>query len=580
MTSTAQESPPVPEIGKYQLIAELARGGMGNVYLAAGHGPGGFSKLLVVKELKPQLADDETYVAMFLDEARLAARLGHPNIVQTNEVGSDGTHHYMVMEFLDGRSLHRIAKRLKGGFPLGAQLRVISEALVGLHYAHELRDFDGEPLGIVHRDVSPLNLFVTFAGEAKVLDFGIAKTVDSSLETKMGVLKGRVAYMAPEQAKGAKVDRRADIYSVGVMLWEAAAGRRLWPGLGEVEILTELVRDGAQPLRSVRPEVPKDLDRICARAMAYDREQRYPTAAELLHDLEAHLNLRGDVMSMREVGAMVAQAFVDERRKMNAVIDEALTRMRSGPRSGVMPTLQAHFSGTPSNSFAPSSGLRSFGSVSPSAPATSTTLGSAQLAAAPRMWTRKRMAVLTAAVGALVFGLIVGGALRTGDRTPAQPAVIAKPAAAPAPHAEPELVDLVVRVSPPSAQISIDGTTVLGNPFHARYPKDKAVHRVVTFADGFEAKVEDVSFANDVSIDVSLNRRVNAPVHPSLVVVPPAAAAPRATKHSAPPLPPATTSTEAPIGASAPGNARIEISPVGGRAPLRPIATSNPYGNP
>ncbi len=164
MTFTAHESPPAPEIGEYQLIAELARGGMGNVYLALAHGPGGFSKLLVVKELKPQLADDETYVAMFLDEARLAARLSHPNVVQTNEVGSDGTHHYMVMEFLDGRSLYRIAKRLKGGFPLGAHLRVISEALIGLQYAHEMREFDGEPMGIVHRDVSPLNVFVTFAG--------------------------------------------------------------------------------------------------------------------------------------------------------------------------------------------------------------------------------------------------------------------------------------------------------------------------------------------------------------------------------------------------------------------------------
>jgi serine/threonine protein kinase len=537
MTSTAQQSPPVPEIGKYQLIAELARGGMGNVYLAAAHGPGGFSKLLVVKELKPQLADDETYVAMFLDEARLAARLSHPNIVQTNEVGSDGTHHYMVMEFLDGRSLHRIGKRLKEGFPLGAQLRVISEALVGLHYAHEMREFDGEPLGIVHRDVSPLNFFVTFAGQAKVLDFGIAKTVDSSLETKMGILKGRVAYMAPEQAKGAKVDRRADIYSVGVMLWEAAAGRRLWAGLTEVETLTELLRDGAPPLRSVNHDAPRDLERICAQAMAYDRDQRYATAADLLNDLEAHLALRSDTMSMREVGAMVAQAFADERRKMNAVIDEALTRMR-GPRSGVMPTFQAQFSGTPSSariqsndlgsfpmrlftpsqSFAPSSGASSPGSVSRSAPATSTTLGSAQLVPQPRAWTRKRAAVLICAAGALLFGVGFGGALRSGDKTSAQPAVVARPAAAPPAHDLPELVDLVVRISPPSAQISIDGATVLSNPFHARYPKDNLVHHIVASADGFEAKAEDVSFAHDVSIDVSLSRHAGAPQR--AVVVP------------------------------------------------------------
>ena len=191
---------------------------MGIVHLAASHGPGGFNKLLVVKELKPELSRDDTYVSMFLDEARLAARLAHPNIVQTIEVGSEGSRHYMVMEFLDGRSLHRTIRRFRdhGGLPLGAHLRVIAESLLGLHHAHELVDFDGQPLDIVHRDVSPLNVFVTFDGQTKVIDFGIAKSVDSSLETKTGILKGRVAYMAPEQAWGQEVDRRADVYSAGV----------------------------------------------------------------------------------------------------------------------------------------------------------------------------------------------------------------------------------------------------------------------------------------------------------------------------------------------------------------------------
>jgi serine/threonine-protein kinase len=144
-----------------------------------------------------------------------------PNIVQTNEVGSEDGRHFIVMEYLDGRTLHRIVRAFmdQGGFPLGAHLAVLAEALHGLHYAHELCGFDGQPLGIVHRDVSPNNVFVTFDGAVKVLDFGIAKAVDSSLITRTGVLKGRVAYMAPEQACGYKVDRRADIYAAGVMLW-------------------------------------------------------------------------------------------------------------------------------------------------------------------------------------------------------------------------------------------------------------------------------------------------------------------------------------------------------------------------
>jgi serine/threonine protein kinase len=341
------------EMGKYHLIAELARGGMGNVYLAVLCRPGGFNKLLVLKELKPELSADETYVTMFLEEARLAARLIHPNIVQTNEVHSENHSHYMTMEYLDGRSLYRIVRRFgrEGSFPVGARLRVISEALLGLHYAHELLGFDGEPLGIVHRDVSPLNVMVTFDGQAKVLDFGIAKAVDSSLETKTGVLKGRVAYMSPEQVVGAKVDRRADVYSMGVMIWEAAAGRRLWPEMSEVEILSRVLREGPPRLRDVVPDAPADLDAICARAMAQDCDQRYPTAAALHDDVEAHLAERDDRMTMRQVGDIVRAMFADERQRTSQVIEETIARVGTGPRSGVMATLRTETGATPSGPF-------------------------------------------------------------------------------------------------------------------------------------------------------------------------------------------------------------------------------------
>jgi serine/threonine-protein kinase len=322
---------------------------MGIVYLAAVQGPANFNKLLVVKELKPNLSVDESYVSMFLDEARLAARLAHPNIVQTIEVGSEAGRHYMVMEFLDGRSLHRIAfrHREKGFLPVGAQLRIIAEALHGLHYAHDLADFDGVPLGVVHRDVSPLNVFVTFDGQTKVLDFGIAKTSESSIETKAGILKGRVAYMAPEQAWG-KADRRADVYSAGVMLWEAAAGRRLWQGMNDVEILSRLLHDRPPSLRSVQPNAPKELEAICARAMATKVQDRYESAAALLEDLEAHLGTRDDMMTMREIGALAARAFDNERRRMKASLEEMLSRMRRHPRSGVVPTFASGVLATPS----------------------------------------------------------------------------------------------------------------------------------------------------------------------------------------------------------------------------------------
>lgn len=592
MQSTALESVVVPEIGKYHLVAELARGGMGIVHLAAAQGPGGFNKLLVVKELKPELSRDETYVSMFLDEARLAARLTHPNIVQTIEVGSEGSRHYMVMEYLDGRSLHRMIRRFKdqGGFPVAAHLRILAEALLGLHYAHELQDFDGQPLGIVHRDVSPLNVFVTFDGQAKVVDFGIAKSIESSMETKTGVLKGRVAYMAPEQAWGHGVDRRADVYSAGVMLWEAAAGRRLWPGMNDVEILARLLREGPPPLSTARPDAPEDLEAICARAMERRPEDRYSSAIDLLDDLEAHLASRDDRMSMREVGALVGRVFAEERRRMNTLIEETLLRVRGGPRSGVIPTLEVHVRGTPSGA----TGLREeasqvsgqlvltplFNATSVSAgPAAATpTPGTASGAGETPPWWASRRAAVVAASGAALLLLVVV-VIVTGFRESAPAPVPDVPVAAAAPSPvgrdTAELVDVVVRVSPASAQITIDGTPVPTNPFHARYGKDAQVHRVLAVAEGYEAKLEEVFFANDVSIDVSLDRRPS----PAPRYYAPAPAA-HGGKHGGAS---ATGSSPAPSDASsaaAAAPARLDIAPTGGRAPLRPIMTSNPYGTP
>ena len=357
MSSTERESAIAAEIGRYHVIAQLGRGGMGNVYLAAFCGPASFHKLLAVKELKPELSKDETCVAMFLEEARLAARLVHPNIVQLNEVSSDFGRHYMVMEYVDGRSVARLMGRFArdGGFPPAGYLRVLADALQGLHYAHEFRGFTGEPFGIVHRDISPLNLMVTFDGQAKLLDFGIAKAHNSSLETKAGVLKGRIAYMAPEQAYGAPVDRRADIYSFGVMLWEGMAGRRLWPQLSEVEILSRVLRDEPPRLRDVVPDIPWELDAICARAMAKDGDDRYSTAAELLEDLESHLAHRADRMTMRQVGDLVSAKFADERRRMNQLIEQRLADVSSRAHSRVTPVFPTEVS-TLSSAASPTEG--------------------------------------------------------------------------------------------------------------------------------------------------------------------------------------------------------------------------------
>jgi serine/threonine-protein kinase len=593
MTSASTSEILEPDLGRYRLIAELARGGMGNVYLAVAQGPAGFNKLLVVKELKPELCDEENYVAMFLEEARLAARLTHPNIVQTNEVGSDGHRHFMTMEYLDGRSLYRVVRHLanQGGLPIGAHLRVIAESLLGLHYAHELRGFAGEALGVVHRDVSPLNVVVTFDGQAKVLDFGIAKAVDSALETQAGVLKGRIAYMAPEQACGGKVDRRADVYSAGVMIWEAAAGRRLWQQMTEVEILSQLLREGPPRLRSVRPDAPADLDAICARALARDADDRYASAEALRLDLEAHLARRSDAMSMRDVGALIGNAFQGERGRMNAIIEETLARARVSPASGSMRQYPGPVSSSGTHSVSRSrpvgEELLSMSSILAATPSRAIspddprlervgTVVSASSAPSP-----SARPVRHALVGGMIaFGLV--GAAAVGflaHRSPAAETLAAPPAAVPA-SPEPAAaasptVDLVVRVTPLGSQIALDGQALAGDPAHLRVPRDGSPHRITATADGYETKTEDVTLSSDTSIDISLDRRTT----PARGVfaprwMPPPAASARAPKAAAEP---AHAGADAPP-VTPPPPAHNDAVPAAGKAPLRAIVTSNPYG--
>ncbi len=319
-------------LGKYHPIAELGRGGMATVYLAASRGPRGFTKLVVIKELKDDLAYDPEFSGMFVDEARLAARLSHPNIVQTNEVVEEEGHFYIVMEWLEGQALSAVRTRLSrlGQLTREHQLRVLVDMLEGLHHAHELRDYDGTPLHVVHRDVSPHNVFVTYNGAVKLVDFGIAKTADSSSQTRTGVIKGKVAYMAPEQAFGEKVDRRADVFSAGVILWEALTGRRMWKGMPEAAIIHRLstgdlprVTDGGAP------PAPGNLQAVVERALAKRPEDRYPTALAMKQDLEAYLAALRERPTARAFGGMVAQAFSEERARIAALVEEQMRPQRT-----------------------------------------------------------------------------------------------------------------------------------------------------------------------------------------------------------------------------------------------------------
>jgi serine/threonine-protein kinase len=263
---------------------------MADVFLAHSHGLGGFLKVVVIKKLRPSLADHRDFVAMFLDEARLAAQLSHPNIVQCYEICRVDGQLGLVMEYLDGVSLDYVLARVsraKLRLPVGMVCRLAMDMLAALQYAHDLCDIDGQPLGVVHRDIAPSNLFVTRDGIVKLLDFGIARAATQRNQTAVGCVKGKRGYMAPEQLQGFELDRRADIWSAGVVLWEALAGRRFITATDPMEAMEHTLAGSLPSLSECAPHVPEALAQIVGRAVVRDRTVRYQTALSFRRDLKA-----------------------------------------------------------------------------------------------------------------------------------------------------------------------------------------------------------------------------------------------------------------------------------------------------
>lgn len=304
---------------------------MSDVFLATSEMNPGFARLVVLKMLAPNLARDPSFVAMFHEEARIALRLHHPNVVQTFDAGESSGRHFLVMEYLDGQPLSRVMDRLAQlgllGYPFAR--RVILDALGGLDYAHSLTDLEGHPLGIVHRDITPQNVVLTYDGQIKLVDFGIAKAADSISHTAVGTVKGKIAYMAPEHARGEPVDRRADVFSVGVLLWELISGRRLWEGLTEVAVIGRLVQGKVPSLLDHAPSAPPALSEICARALAMNPAERFQTAAEFAWALEEIGPELGGSLSQRQLARMLEDSFVSERAHARNVIQVQLDRQKN-----------------------------------------------------------------------------------------------------------------------------------------------------------------------------------------------------------------------------------------------------------
>ena len=273
----------------YAILAKLATGGMAELFLARTASSAGVERYVVLKRVLPHRAHDHHFVSMFLEEARLAAQLQHPNIAQVFDTGKLGDSYFFSMEYVHGETVRELAHRaqqLGEAIPLGCVLTIAASAAAGLHHAHERLGLDGTPLGIVHRDVSPSNLMVSFEGNVKLVDFGVAKTTDSTVETQTGTVKGKISYLSPEQCRGRVADRRSDLFSLGIVIWELLVGDRLYKRDSDFEAMESIVHQPPMPPSQRRPEIPAELDAIVLKLLAKAPGDRYQTADELYDELE------------------------------------------------------------------------------------------------------------------------------------------------------------------------------------------------------------------------------------------------------------------------------------------------------
>jgi serine/threonine protein kinase len=338
--AASQTTDPTPitwrPLGRYELGPRLAAGGMAELYVARTPELHGFRKYFAVKRILPRFSDDREFVEMFLDEARLAAHLDHPNVVHVHDIGEDDDGLYFTMDYIHGQNLLAIVRRHRTrgtSMPWDAFVALGSAAAAGLHHAHERRGFDGQPLGIIHRDVSPTNILVTYEGAVKIVDFGIAKASTSRHATRPSVRKGKMAYMSPEQCRGDPLDRRSDVFALGVVLYELATLTRAFHAEGEFATMNQIVNHDLPPASSRRAEVPAELDRILARAVARDPAARYGSARELQRELDGFAVDQGLLATPEALAAMMEELFGNEPYPWESAVEATLARTPTGAES-------------------------------------------------------------------------------------------------------------------------------------------------------------------------------------------------------------------------------------------------------
>lgn len=535
-------SPPLPETsGGYEVVTSLGQGGMADVLLAVRRGPYASNKLVVIKKLKAAPDGDQEFVNMFVDEARIAMRLSHPNVVSTFDFVAQGQELYLTMEFLDGPSLLQVTRTVgRSKIPLELHVWILTQVLSGLGYAHQLRDFDGTALEIVHRDVTPSNVILTHGGGVKLVDFGIAKVAGAVAVTQSGMMKGKIGYASPEQCLGKPTTMSSDLYSVGVMLWEAMARRGRSVGETPAAVFQARITGVERAIEDVWPNAPPSLARSAGRALASDPEDRYGSAQEFQRDLEEYLGgVSPATFGPRALAEFLTLHFGHARAALQRTIEARLAGELRGLSMRVTPPTEITGS-----SHRPSRNLSIAGSAGDqSAPGLSASGPSARAIAGSRnRWALPVFAVL-AAMGVGTFVAIRGGApsrvevavssgaspeqangSTPGPRVTAQP-----PSPSPAQPTQPYVVpigpkarlpppqanvgdarvDLRVLVRPrvPEAKVTLDGEPLVGYPYAARRPRDGASHTLSVTAEGYEGVERNVLLDRDLRLTLTLNRK-------------------------------------------------------------------------
>ncbi|HEY8431944.1 MAG TPA: protein kinase [Sandaracinaceae bacterium] len=389
-------------LGRYEVLTQLAQGGMATVYVARAQGVAGFERLVAIKVLHPHLAHDEEFISMFLDEARLAARIRHPNAVGTLDISdTQGDGYFLVMEYVEGDHFGSLLRSAaKGGerLPVPVVARIVMDALAGLDAAHRLTDSSGNPLDLVHRDVSPHNILVGKDGVARITDFGVAKAQVRLSSTRDGQFKGKLSYMAPEQAASGTADQRSDLFSMGIVLWEALTGRRLFRGENNAEVLNKILNAEVPP-PSIFDASLAPFDPVLARALAREPDERYQSAEAFLEAIEQAASSCGGVATARGVAREVERWLGDKMAAEHAAIRNAMEALgHSDVTRGVLPR-PVESGSQPSQ---PQSRIRSIPPDEPTVGAKPSTVQSA---------TPHRPGKLVAAIVAcvLALGLLVGG---------------------------------------------------------------------------------------------------------------------------------------------------------------------------